>query len=48
MKQKKQISAAMILLAVVTTVCYKGMRAIDNKRKKERSRLRRCTPFSLR
>jgi len=40
MKQKKQISAAMILLAVVTTVCYKGMRAIDNKlkAKKERSR----------
>ena len=39
MKQKKQISAAMILLAVVTTVCYKGMRAIDNKlkAKKERS-----------
>ena len=40
MKQKKQISTAMILLAVVTTVCYKGMRAIDNKlkAKKERSR----------
>lgn len=38
MKQKKQFSAAMILLAVVTTVCYKGMRAIDNKRKAKKER----------
>ena len=33
MKQKRPFSAAMILLAIVTTVCYKGMRAIDNKLK---------------
>ena len=38
MKQKKQFSAAMILLAVVTAVCYKGMRAIDNKLKAKRER----------
>ncbi len=39
MKKNKQFSAAMILLAAVSAVCYKGMRAIDNKLKarKERS-----------
>ena len=31
MKKNKQFSAAMILLAVVSAVCYKGMRAIENK-----------------
>lgn len=33
MKKNKQFSAAMILLAVVSAVCYKGMRAIENKLK---------------
>ena len=39
MKKNKQFSAAMILLAVVSAVCYKGMRAIENKpkAKKEKS-----------
>ena len=33
MKKNKQFSAAMILIAVVSEVCYKGMRAIQNKMK---------------
>lgn len=39
MKKNKQFPAAMILLAVVSAVCYKGMRAIENKlkAKKEKS-----------
>ena len=39
MKRNKQFPAAMILLAAVSAVCYKGMRAIDNKLKtrKEKS-----------
>ena len=31
MKKNKQFPAAMILLAIVSAVCYKGMRAIENK-----------------
>ena len=31
MKQKKQLSTAMLLLAAVWVVCYKGMRAIEEK-----------------
>lgn len=39
MKKNKQFPAAMILLAVVSAVCYKVMRAIENKlkAKKEKS-----------
>ena len=39
MKKNTQFPAAMILLAVVWAVCYKGMRAIENKlkAKKEKS-----------
>lgn len=33
MKKNKQFPAAMILLAVVSAVCYKGMRAIESKLK---------------
>lgn len=48
MKKNKQFSAAMILLAVVSAVCYKGMRAIENKLKAKRRSLRNETsPFSF-
>ena len=33
MKKNKQFSTEMILLAVVSAVCYKGISAIENKLK---------------
>ena len=36
MKKNKQFSAAMILLAVVSAACYKGMRAIETKEKSQK------------
>ena len=38
MKKNKQFSAAMILLAVVSAVCYKGMRAIESKLKAKKDK----------
>ena len=38
MKKNKQFSAAMLLLAVVSAVCYKGMRAIENKLKAKKGK----------
>ena len=48
MKKNKQFPAAMILLAVVSAVCYKGMRAIENKlkaKKREVSEMRLLPSF---